>query len=138
MVKVQFLSVLKYLISGTAQTFCGEAVGAVRIDIAPAHDTGLDIIVSDTGIGMNAEEIPRALERFGQVEGSLSRRYNGAGLGLPLAKSLVEMHDGTLEIDSEPGRGTKVTITIPPTRLIADRRTKVRDKGQPEERRESA
>jgi hypothetical protein len=76
MVKVQFLSVLKYLISGTAQTFCGEAVGAVRIDIAPAHDTGLDIIVSDTGIGMNAEEIPRALERFGQAQALACRWPN--------------------------------------------------------------
>ncbi|MFT5539271.1 MAG: signal transduction histidine kinase, partial [Alphaproteobacteria bacterium] len=115
-----------------------EGGGVVRIDIDPLTDDGLNISVIDNGIGMTAEEIPQALERFGQVEGSLSRRYNSAGLGLPLAKSLVEMHDGILEIESEPGRGTKVTITLPPARLITNGKTTVLGENQPEERRETA
>lgn len=76
------------------------------------------ISVTDSGIGMRTEDIPRALERFGQVEGSLSRRYDGAGLGLPLAKSLVELHGGTLRIDSAPGKGTKVTMVLPASRVL--------------------
>jgi signal transduction histidine kinase len=66
---------------------------------------------------MTAEEIPVALNRFGQIDNRLSRRYEGAGLGLPLAKHLVELHGGILEIESERGAGTKVTVVFPPERV---------------------
>jgi len=58
------------------------------------------------------------MEPFGQVDSKLSRRYEGTGLGLPLAKDLVELHGGTLTIESEVNVGTTVTITLPPERLI--------------------
>jgi signal transduction histidine kinase len=82
---------------------------AVRID----GDRDLVLHVSDTGIGMRSEEIPIALEPFSQIDSSLSRRYEGTGLGLPLTKRLVELHAGTLAIRSTPGKGTVVTVRLP-------------------------
>lgn len=78
---------------------------------------GVAIAVTDTGIGMTAEEITVALERFGQIDNRLSRRFEGAGLGLPLAKHFVELHGGTLEIESKRDCGTKVTVTFPVERV---------------------
>ncbi|HLI11270.1 MAG TPA: MHYT domain-containing protein [Alphaproteobacteria bacterium] len=82
------------------------------------HEGGIAIAVTDTGIGIAAEDIPKALERFGQVDSSLSRRYEGTGLGLPLARRLMELHGGRLELESELGHGTTVTIAFPADRLI--------------------
>jgi signal transduction histidine kinase len=76
-------------------------------------DRGIAITVSDNGIGMAPEDIPRALELFGQVDNSLERKYEGTGLGLPLSKRLVELHGGTLEIESALDVGTTVTVTLP-------------------------
>lgn len=78
---------------------------------------GFVVSVSDTGIGIAEADIPRAFERFGQVDSALSRKYEGAGLGLPLAKELVELHGGTLTLESEPSVGTTVTFVIPLSRL---------------------
>jgi signal transduction histidine kinase len=72
-----------------------------------------EFVVADTGIGMRREDIPTALEPFRQVDNSLARRYEGTGLGLPLARALTELHGGTLTIESEPRQGTTVSITIP-------------------------
>ena len=77
------------------------------------------IVVSDTGIGIAAKDIPRALEKFGQVDSSLSRKYEGAGLGLPLAKQFMELHGGTLTLESTVDIGTTVTITLPASRIAA-------------------
>lgn len=73
--------------------------------------------IADTGIGIAPAKIPLALAPFGQVDSSLARRYEGVGLGLPLSKRLVEMHGGTLGIDSVLGEGTTVTIRFPADRL---------------------
>jgi signal transduction histidine kinase len=75
------------------------------------------IAVADTGIGIAPEDIPKAFERFGQVDGQLSRKYEGTGLGLPLAKALVELHGGRLVLESERNSGTTVTIFIPAERI---------------------
>ena len=82
---------------------------------------GLAISVADTGIGIAAHDIPKALERFGQVDSRLSRKYEGVGLGLPLAKQLMEMHGGALELASTVDVGTTVTVTLPADRLISER-----------------
>jgi signal transduction histidine kinase len=82
-----------------------------------ATDTGLVITVSDTGIGMAPHQIPKALEAFGQVDSTISRKYEGTGLGLPLAKHLVELHGGMLRIESALNFGTTVTIVLPPERI---------------------
>jgi signal transduction histidine kinase len=80
--------------------------------------SGIVIAVKDTGIGMKAGDIAVALEPFRQIDGALSRRYTGTGLGLPLAKALVELHGGSLEIESAPGVGTTVRIEFPTARII--------------------
>jgi signal transduction histidine kinase len=69
--------------------------------------------VRDTGIGMSAEDIPVALAPFGQVDSRLSRRYEGTGLGLPLTKVLVELHGGSISLESRVGVGTAVTVLLP-------------------------
>src|SRR5258706_605964 len=81
---------------------------------------GVAISVSDSGIGMSAEQIPIAVEAFGQIDSALSRKYEGTGLGLPIAKHLVELHGGTLTIESTVGVGTTVTIELPPERVVAE------------------
>jgi signal transduction histidine kinase len=96
-----------------------------RIDVrAFASDGGVAVTVADTGIGIEARDIPRALERFGQVDGSLARKYEGVGLGLPLAKQLMELHGGTLKLESAVNIGTTVTIALPASRIVAGAATK--------------
>ena len=84
--------------------------------------SGFVIQVADTGIGMASDEIPKALSKFGQIGSSLSRNYDGTGLGLPLAKSYVELHGGSLDLQSEPDIGTTVSLRFPASRIVADDR----------------
>ena len=103
---------------------CGNAIkftpagGTVRIEASHHDGNGFDITIADTGIGMRTDDIPKALEPFGQVESSLSRRFGGTGLGLPIAKALTELHGGTLEIMAAPGSGTVVTLHFPEDRVV--------------------
>ena len=76
------------------------------------------ITISDEGIGMEPEKIALALEPFGQIDRSLARRFEGAGLGLTIARALVELHGGELSIASEQGRGTAVTIFLPACAVV--------------------
>jgi signal transduction histidine kinase len=92
--------------------------GRVRVSIF-RQDGQLAIEVSDTGIGMTPEQIPKALEPFTQIESKISGKYEGTGLGLPLAKRLVELHGGRLAIESETNAGTRVTIILPSNRIVA-------------------
>jgi len=94
------------------------AGGSVTIAARLASSGTLDILVEDTGIGMRPEDIPVALEPFRQIESQLNRRYEGTGLGLPLANTLVELHGGRLAIESEPGRGTLVCVRLPRERIL--------------------
>ena len=96
------------------------AEGTVRI-AAQRRGDGLAIEVSDTGIGMAPKEIVKAFERFSQVDSRISRKYEGVGLGLPLAKQLTELHGGRLELESRPGTGTVVRVILPPARVCAER-----------------
>ncbi len=82
--------------------------------------TGLSLSVADKGIGMSANDIPKALERFGQLDSDPNRRHEGAGLGLPLAQHLMDLHGGTLRIASQPGVGTTVTVTFPVRRIVRE------------------
>jgi two-component system, cell cycle sensor histidine kinase PleC len=92
--------------------------GVIAVAARIAGDGSMILVVRDDGIGMTADEIAIALEPFRQVESATNRRHTGTGLGLPLAKSLVERHGGTLKIDSEPGHGTSVTVTFPASRVV--------------------
>ena len=107
------------------------AGGTITIRVWVRGADGYVFQIADTGVGIAFDDIPRALARFDQVESPLSRRYEGAGLGLPLTKSLVELHGGTLGLQSEVGAGTTVTLRFPGERIVtavptsADTRTDV-------------
>jgi signal transduction histidine kinase len=88
--------------------------------LAEAHETGMVISVKDTGIGIAPQDRARVFERFWQADGGLSRKYQGVGLGLPLARDLVELHGGRLSLESKPGVGTTATILFPADRLVAE------------------
>ncbi len=90
-----------------------------KVDVAAAEeDGGLAIRVRDTGIGMKAEDIPKAFEPFRQIDNRFIRKYQGTGLGLSLVKAMVEAHSGTIGVHSAPGAGTTVTIRFPATRVV--------------------
>lgn len=93
--------------------------GSVVVVLRTSEAGGISFAVRDTGPGMSADEIATALEPFGQVDAGHARRYEGTGLGLPLAQRLTELHDGSLRVDSVKGSGTTVTVTLPPERAIA-------------------
>lgn len=87
--------------------------GHIQIDVR--IDQGdLIINVSDSGIGIAADKLTRIFDRFYQVDDSLVREYEGTGIGLALAKELVELHKGKLEVSSELGKGSSFTVRIPP------------------------
>jgi len=109
--------VLINLISN-ALKFTG-AGGEVRVAAAAEPSGAIAVTVADTGVGMSEGEMQLALEPFGQVEGEHQKNRKGTGLGLPLAKALAEANKCGFAIVSEPQRGTRVTITFPPTRVLA-------------------
>jgi PAS domain S-box-containing protein len=86
--------------------------GRIAIAAAGAED-GVWMTVADTGIGIAAAEIPIALAPFGQIESSQARRHEGTGLGLPLAKRLIELMGGVFTLDSELGKGTSISFSLP-------------------------
>jgi signal transduction histidine kinase/ActR/RegA family two-component response regulator len=87
--------------------------GRVTVDCSPSG-TAAVVRVSDTGQGINAEFLPRVFDRFSQAEGSVARRHGGLGLGLAIARSLVELHGGRLEAASHgPGQGATFTMHLP-------------------------
>ncbi len=92
--------------------------GAITVGAAKRDDGSLSIWVTDTGIGMNDEGIRIAFEPFRQVESTQSRKYDGTGLGLPLARGLMELHGGSLALTSVPNSGTTATVTFPPSRVL--------------------
>jgi signal transduction histidine kinase len=93
------------------------AGGRVEVSAAIEPEEGLSIIVQDTGIGIPAADLDRVLEPFVQVENSLTRSYQGSGLGLPLAAKMMELHSGKLSIASQLGRGTLVRLAFPAERI---------------------
>ena len=93
------------------------AGGQIRVRVSLNTLGGADLSVSDTGIGIAKEDIVTAVAHFGQVDGSLSRRYMGTGLGLPLVAWLAKLHGADMRIDSEVGLGTTVTVSFPCERL---------------------
>ena len=79
-------------------------------------DGGVSFAVEDTGIGMAEETVAAAMEPFRQLDGSLARKFEGAGLGLSLARALTELHGGTVGMVSAVGSGTTVTVSLPVSR----------------------
>ena len=96
--------------------------GKVRLKVERRVHRGITFRVEDTGLGMSADQIPIAMAPFGQISNSMTRQHDGVGLGLPLTKRLVELHGGTIEIDSEPGKGTIASVYLPEERLCQNQR----------------
>jgi len=91
--------------------------GEVFVTSQENKDGSLSITVSDTGIGMDEDEIVMAMSTFGQVDSGLNRKNDGTGLGLPLTAGLMKMHGGTLKVHSKKGHGSQVIVNFPPTRI---------------------
>ena len=88
--------------------------GRIAVSVQPAGDGGGAVVrISDTGIGIPADEIPRLFERFHRVEGAQGRSFEGSGIGLALVHELVKLHGGEISAESRPGRGTTFTISLP-------------------------
>jgi signal transduction histidine kinase len=90
--------------------------GAVTLRYRRNAEGAAVFSVADTGIGIAPADIEKALSPFGQIDSDMARRYRGTGLGLSIVKGICDLHGGTLDIDSEIGAGTMVTIVIPDQR----------------------
>lgn len=92
--------------------------GSVTVT-ARLEPIGVFVSVADTGIGIAPEDMERAFETFGQIDSMIARHHQGAGLGLPLARQLMELHGGKLELESVVSVGTTATMMIPASRVLA-------------------
>ena len=90
-----------------------QAGGTVTVEAERAGNGDVAIRVRDTGIGIAADEVPMVFEPFRQVDSKLSRKFEGTGLGLSLVRSMVELHGGTVHLESEMDKGTTVFISLP-------------------------
>jgi two-component system phosphate regulon sensor histidine kinase PhoR len=70
------------------------------------------LVVSDTGVGIPAKDLPRIFERFYRVDEGRSREQGGTGLGLAIVKHIVQLHGGEVQVSSEPGRGSRFTVLL--------------------------
>ena len=95
--------------------------GRIEVNALQSREGGITIKITDTGIGMEPDRIGHALEPFKQLDSRLARRFEGVGLGLPLANALVQLHQGRLSIESVPGAGTIVTVDFPAERTVEPR-----------------
>ncbi len=91
--------------------------GRIITSVKHPESEGLTISVSDNGIGIKSDDIPKALTPFVQIDCEDNRKYQGTGLGLPLSKNLAEMHDGKLELESKYGEGTVASLVLPESRV---------------------
>jgi signal transduction histidine kinase len=112
LVKQAFLNVVGNAIKFTP------AGGSIAVAFALEPDGDLTIGFADTGIGIGEADLERVLEPFVQVESTFARKHGGTGLGLPLVKKVMELHDGSLLISSKLGAGTTVTIRFPAARVV--------------------
>jgi signal transduction histidine kinase len=91
-----------------------------HIDIACSVDaSGLTLSIEDSGIGIADADLTRVLQPFVQVDNKLSRRQEGTGLGLPLVKAMIEIHGGSLRLESHSGKGTAARLTLPLDRVMS-------------------
>jgi len=86
--------------------------GGITIRLASLDDS-VQLTVEDSGVGIASEEIPRVFERFHRVKGAASRTHEGTGIGLSLVHELVNLHSGQIQVESEPGRGSRFYVTLP-------------------------
>jgi PAS domain S-box-containing protein len=92
--------------------------GAITLSARVLETGALEIVIADNGIGIASDDIERVLQPFVQADSALHRKFDGAGLGLPLSRGLARLHGGELTLDSLPGRGTRAIVELPPERVI--------------------
>ncbi|MGF1545036.1 MAG: ATP-binding protein [Parvularculaceae bacterium] len=107
---------LRNIVSNAVKFADGPAAASIAVS---RDDAFVEIVIEDKGVGMRPEDIPRALSAFDQVEGGYERKYDGAGAGLPYAKSVIDRHGGTLAIESALGEGTRVRVRLPDAASVA-------------------
>jgi two-component system phosphate regulon sensor histidine kinase PhoR len=108
----QLLQLADNLIGNAIRYGCNDKACAVKVEVH-ADASRVLLIVSDQGDGIAPEHLPRLTERFYRVDSARSRESGGTGLGLAIVKHIVERHRGSLEIRSEPGHGTEVSVALP-------------------------
>jgi PAS domain S-box-containing protein len=94
--------------------------GTVKLEGGLSKDGEIVIAVVDTGIGIPPDVLPQLFRPFRQGDNSISRQFGGSGLGLAISRRLIELHNGRIDVQSEPGKGTTVTLTLPAERVIPD------------------
>ena len=102
-------SLIYNLIDNASKAMDGEGIIAVKATAIPG---GCEFQVVDNGRGMEESQLSRVTEAFYRVDKARSRSQGGAGLGLALCKQIVELHNGAIRFASEPGKGTRVTVTL--------------------------
>jgi signal transduction histidine kinase len=112
--ELRMRQVLINILSNAVKFTLSQGSVSVRVFSSGKH---FCIEVRDTGIGMTSDEIKAAIQPFVQIHSTTFQKTEGTGLGLPIAKKLVELHGGDLKISSRPGSGTIITIEMPPWRL---------------------
>ena len=108
----QLLQLADNLIGNAVRYGCGANSSIVEVKVR-TDGSRVVLVVSDEGDGISPEHLPRLTERFYRVDSARSRESGGTGLGLAIVKHIVERHRGTLDIRSEPGRGTEVSVSLP-------------------------
>jgi signal transduction histidine kinase len=87
--------------------------GSIAIEVQTLPDRSVEISVIDTGVGIESERLPRVFDRFYRIDRTHDRYPRGTGLGLAIVKSIVDLHAGTIRIESVLGQGTTVRVTLP-------------------------
>ena len=100
--------ILNLLSNALKSTFDGE----IRVHLR-AGGAGAELRVTDTGTGISAEDLPHIFDRFSRIENAPRRTHEGSGIGLALVRELVEMHGGSIGVESAPGKGTTFTVKLP-------------------------
>jgi PAS domain S-box-containing protein len=108
----QKLKQVLYNLLSNGIKFTGER-GSVSIAAVPNGSGSLSLVVSDDGIGIKGEDLSRLFREFEQIDGGLGRRYEGTGLGLALTRKFVELHGGTIRVESTYGQGSTFIVTLP-------------------------
>jgi CheY-like chemotaxis protein len=92
--------------------------GSVTLQVSVTAKSELQIQVHDTGMGIPRDKIDLIFDKFTQADGSISRRYGGSGLGLTITRRLVELHSGSITVESEPGAGSTFRVTLPCEKVV--------------------
>jgi two-component system phosphate regulon sensor histidine kinase PhoR len=108
----QLLQLADNLIGNAIRYGCNDISRSVEVTVR-ADGSRVQLVVGDQGDGIAPDHLPRLTERFYRIDPARSRESGGTGLGLAIVKHIVERHRGTLDIDSAPGRGTKVSVSLP-------------------------